>query len=262
MATPTTITFNTFNLQAGNIITREITHDQAPDRQVFDAPRTRAPGSKLTAAYFTKKIIKVKGTLIGTTVSGMDGLADQVRQNVAPFQCNLDIGFAGSTRRYLATAIQPITIDRPSPVATYADFEIDFEAADYASDTGTTTLLSGTTVSGTSTISASTTFSGTAQEQAPQVTITLVSGGGLTSNKNMTLTNPANGLAVTITRNWAFNDVVVIDCAAKTVTVNGTLTDYTGSFPTWVPGAATIQYSDNFASRKISMSALHTKLWL
>ncbi len=258
----TQISFNGFNLQTGQIITSDIQHDDAPDRHLYSAETVRGRGSKLSAAYYTQKPIKIIGTIMGTTVSGCDALIDLFRMNIAPFQSNLDIGFAGSTRRYLATASKP-AIKRPSPVATYADFEVDFMVADaYAVDTGLTTLMSGTTTSGGSTINQAVTFSGTAQEQAPAFTVTLISGGGLTSNKSMAITNSAVGLGITVTRNWTAGDVVVIDCTTKTVLVNGVLNDYSGTFPTWVPGAGTVQYTDNFTSRKINVSATYTKLWL
>ncbi len=57
-------------------------------------------------------------------------------------------------------------------------------------------------------------------------------------------------------------DVIVIDCAQRIVTLNGTEIDYNGTFLELEPGANSITYTDGFTTRTVDVAASYVKRWL
>lgn len=249
------ITFNGTSLQnPPTIITSERRPTIKRDASRFSL--ARAHGVKQTGVFQREKVIELEGTIIGTSVANCDSLIDSFLQAISAEEANLDMDWNGGTRRYVCTADSPI-ITQPSS-AGMATFNVQFVcSAGYGVDTASSTLLS-STVSTTATATNAVTVGGTFKDQTPVITVTLNSGTGLTS-KSFTISNPATGVGITITRTWVAADVIVIDCANLTVKVNGSLVDYSGAFPTWAPGSGNIRSVDTLTTRNISMSATLVK---
>ena len=57
-------------------------------------------------------------------------------------------------------------------------------------------------------------------------------------------------------------DVIIIDCANRTVTINDEEVDYFGTFLELEPGANSITYTDGFTTRNVDVSGVYTKRWL
>jgi hypothetical protein len=255
----TAITFDSNNLQTNNIQTADILHEQYPTKYAPVYVIAHDNASKIPFQDYPNKVITIRGKVIDTSIAGLDARLDSFRAYFTGKDKNLDIGYNGVTRRYIATATA-ISIDRPGGLA-YADFEIEFTATQpFGQDTGNTTALSasGRTLG---TYTDAYTFLGTAPSQLPLITITfsVLTGG---TNQSLTLTNGGNGQGITITRTWAATDVVTIDCLNKTVQVNGADVAFTGAFPEFPPGAQNFSYVDTFTTRTFAITVTYKVMYL
>jgi len=253
----TGITFNSYSLQTSTIITSEIDMESSP--KTIAKVLSIAHASKATIPYldYQNKTIRVSGTVIGTSVSSLDSALDTFRSYFNGKDKNLDIDYAGSTRRYIATAI--ITkIDRPHGLL-HANFDIEFACSlAFGKATSNTTAWSASSRTSASYTTAHT-FIGTAPYQLPKATITYssVPGGG-----KVGFGNDANGQMIYVSRTWSNSDILVIDSYERTVTVNGSPVEYTGGFPEFAPGAQNMFYSDTFSSRTFDVLVEYPALYL
>jgi hypothetical protein len=253
------ISYGGVALQNSTTLIDGIAHDQAPSRNLNQLSLARAHGSKLTAAYFGNKVVRITGRILGSSPINCDSLVDAFRLAITGIEANLDIDFNGSTRRYVATVGQT-TITRPTS-ANFAQFDVEFNCSQpFGFDTASGSLL-GATVLTTTGVNTAVTLGGTAPDQVPIITLLVNSGTGL-ATKAVTITNALTGVGITVTRTWAAADSLEIDCAALTVKVNGAIVNYTGAFPSWAVGAGNIRYADGFTTRNVSLSAVYTKRWL
>lgn len=75
--------------------------------------------------------------------------------------------------------------------------------------------------------------------------------------------NDDTGQGITVTSSlWQDGDIVVIDCANLSVSINGQEVDYLGAFPSFTPGAHNMTYSDSFASRTMTENIAYNKRYL
>lgn len=254
------ITFASNNFQTANIITQSIDHASIPTKVATLYPLAHANKSALPYINYPKKLIKIAGIVVGTSIVDLDSRLDTFRSYQNLQNQNLDLEYNGGTRRYTAT-VDSMAISRDDGLS-YANFEIEFACTlPWGQDTSATTALNQSART-LNTYSDSYTFLGTAPFQAPVVTITLTA---VSSTGSTTLIwgNGDNGQAITITRsNWTAGDVIVIDCANKTVTVNGIANNFTGAFPEFAPGARALQYTDSFTSRTMTELVTYTVRYL
>jgi hypothetical protein len=245
----TNIVYNGNSLQTATIVT-------AQPEGIYDIPTRDAKQyilsnfdqSRIPFINHTGRTIKLNGVLIGTSVNNLDSLIDTFRSYLNGQDLNLDIDWAGGTRRFIAT-VNSTTITRPGGLL-HANFMLEFVCNyPFGQDTTATTAISaaGRTLSA---YSDAYTFGGTAPYQLTVVTYTLtaVTGG---VNQTITFGNGANGQAISVNRTWFAGDV--IDSTANTVTANGNLVSFYGAFPQFPPGSGTLQYSDTFATRTFTI---------
>lgn len=255
----TPISYNTFNLQTSWIVTSEIEHESMGTKMAIPYIIAHANGSVVPFSEFSNKMITIQGTVTGSGVSDLDSKLDIFRGYFAQDGKNLDIGYAGGTRRYISLATV-VDIRRPGGLA-YANFTVTFMClSGFGQDTTPTTLISATGFTGASRTD-SVTVVGSAPWQLPVATITLtaVSSSGL---QTMNFGNNNNGQQISVSRStWAVNDVVVIDSQLRQVTVNGSVFDYTGGFVELPPGAQSLGYSDSFTSRTLNYNVQQYPRW-
>jgi hypothetical protein len=242
----TSISFDSNSLQTSSILTASIEHASLPakEAQLY----ALAHGNKSTIPYvnYPNKSIRVSGKVIGSSVSNLDTLLDTFRGYFRGTDKNLDIGYGGSTRRYIAT-VNAISIDRPGGLQ-YANFDIEFICTEPFGRN--TTAASALTATGR-TAAAYTddhTFLGTAPFQLPIITITITAVTGGTGF--LKFANSGNGQGILITgQTFAADDIVIINCEEKSVTLNGEDIDFIGAFPEFPPGDQSFSYTDGFTTR-------------
>lgn len=254
----TSISYNGNSLQTSSIITSDIDlSGMTKDLKMYAL--SHADASSIPYYGYPSQTIKVSGTLIASSVTGLDALLDTFKGYLVGQDKNLDIDWNGSTRRFTATPQFP-KITRPNNLG-YAKFQIDFVCTNpFGQDTSSTTALTATsrTLGSYSDVY---TFLGTAEYQVPVITITYTAVSGAT-NQYVQFGNANTGQSIVITRTWANSDVLVIDCAQKTVTVNGTSVNFTGAFPEFPPGSQTMQYNDGFTTRTFNITVTYTTRYL
>jgi len=250
------ITYNSFNLQSSTIITEKILHTSAPKNDFNSQNKARRDGSYLLSNYWSSKAISAQGTIIGSSVSNLDTLIDELKQNLAGENLNLDIGYAGGTRRYRATA-SDIVIDREHFNGSWCPFIVEFQCVDaFGRDTSATTVIQdGNT---TSPFTKSFTMTGSFPAY-PVITLTLVGGDNISVIK---VENTVNGDFMTITRSYSDAEVLEVDCDGMTVKVDGTEVDFTGVFPDFVVGANNIRITVTGSPFDIDMDIVYTALYL
>lgn len=95
----------------------------------------------------------------------------------------------------------------------------------------------------------------------PEITVSITSVTDGTG-ASISLYNTTTDQTITITRDWAADDLLVIDSENKTVRCNGAYIDYSGSFPEFYPGSRALGYSDTFTARSVDVSGQYYKKYV
>lgn len=252
------ISFDANSLQTATIITETIDHESIATKSAQLYVLGHANASVIPFVSYGSKQITISGMILANDIPSLDSALDNFRSYFVGTARNLDIGYAGGTRRYTATLSQS-TINRPGGLL-YATFQLVFIATNpFGVDIVTTTALS---VSGRTGASYSDilTFNGSAPVQQALITFTYTAITGGTS-KTVTIGNNSNGQQISVTRTFSTNDVLTVDVVKRLVTYNGVSIDYTGAFPEFVAGTGTLAYSDSFTSRTFNESVTYYAQW-
>lgn len=254
-----TTSFQNFDGRVG-IVTTDIDDQSIPTINAPVYTIAHANQSRIPTVTFPNRIIKISGYVQGSTLIDLDNRIDSFKYALLGQYKNLDIDYAGATRRYTAT-MTACDINRPGGLL-YAKFNVEFTATQpFGQSIVNTTALNATGRTAGSYTDV-VTFLGTAPYQKPIITITLTAVSS-TGSQTMNFGNNANGQQISVTRStWATSDQLIIDTFNKTVTVNGTAVDYSGAFPEFPPGVQTFGYSDSFTSRTLTENVVYGQLFL
>lgn len=174
---------------------------------------------------------------------------------------DIDLGQDGTYRRFIA---EPSELDIKNVPNAINAVNVNFNwvcVDPFGRDTSTTTVtLSDTTITGASETSTFT-LGGTA-DQLPTITLTINSVSASSFN-SITVTNPATGMYLVISRLFAASDVIVFDLFNKSIKVNGTEVDYLGPLAAmvWANGAGSVTISDDFSSRNMTLGMTNLNLY-
>ncbi|MFA5462449.1 MAG: hypothetical protein WC274_10285, partial [Sulfurimonas sp.] len=100
---PNSIKFDSTELLNTTYIPRYVKHESSTDRELGIMNLARDNGSVLVNDRRGTKTITLKGILTGATESALETAIDNFKELFSRQQKNLDISWAGSTRRYIAT---------------------------------------------------------------------------------------------------------------------------------------------------------------
>jgi hypothetical protein len=261
MANFTNVSFAGNSLQTANIFVKNIDHFSLPPKSMQVLTIAHENKSAIPFTSYPNRVVLVEGVITGSSIADLDSKLDTFKNYFISQDQNLDIDYNSVTRRYIATLDTANSkINRPGGLL-YAEFSLQFVCTSpFGQDTASTTILTaaGRTLSG---YVDAVTFGGTAPYQLPVITITLTAVTGGTGF--LFFGNNGNGQGITISgRTFANADVIVIDCTLKTVTVNGTPVNFSGAFPEFSPGAASLGYSDGFTTRTFNITVADTALYL
>lgn len=252
--------FNSVDLAslAGVSITKVQFHNR-PKRSTNRKKLARADGSRLINSEFDTKVITVEGVINGATKPIFEQNRDQFFKYIGPLEATFSVQQSGETRNYQASVDE--TNWTQEPIGTFGMFTIGFVCSyPFSESTGYITALNST---GNTLYSLSKTFNapiaGTYKCQ-PRISITVTSQSTVNVADTITITNPADGKSMSITRLWANGDIAIMDSSAHTVKVNGTDTDFSGVFLEFQPGANYINYLDTFSvSRSVGIRVEYKK---
>lgn len=255
----TAVSFDTNSVQTATIITSTIDHESIPEKDAKMYALAHANKSVLPLVNYPRRVIRQAGVLKGTSVANLDALVDTFKSYFLKTNANLDVGYGGSTRRYVAT-VNRLTIDRPKGLTT-ADFSIEYWCTNpFGANTSATTANTASAVT-TQTANYAHTYLGTAPFQLPIITITINSGTGLDGYLSVKDSVTGQGILI-VGQTFVAADVVVIDTVNRKVTKNGTEIDFIGAFPEEAPGSRTLVYADGFTTRSYNITVSYTPLYL
>jgi len=251
--------FNSVDLTSlTGVLIDHINKDNLPARLVQTADLSRGDGRAYVRSKFDAKDIIIVGRIIATDKATFEQNRSTLVQNLIAENASLDLNIGLSILRYYATVSECIFSDTSGGFST---FTIKFVCRDpvgidinLATGLATTAITAATSTQNLSSI-------GGNYKTKPVINVYINSGTDMTT-KSITITNPANGKAVVVTRTWAAGERLVIDGRDTTVKVNGVSVAYTGDIPTWDVGSGTIQYDDDFTARNISLTMQYNKRYL
>lgn len=235
-----------------------INHDfnNLPTRELSIYKLARANKSVLTSAEYSQKEVTVQFHLRGCDRGETEAVMVSLKSYLRPVNQQLIVSQAGVDVTYNNATMNELNYTWYSNkmlitlVFTVAD-PIGFEEDE--------TVMLNTTV----TVAASSNPINNAgsfdAEPVVNMTVTTVTGG---SNQSLAIKNEETGQGITLTRTWTDGDTVEIDSDNKTVTINGTNSDFTGQFPTFPPGTGSLGYSDTFSTRSVDLTVTYQKHYL
>jgi hypothetical protein len=234
MSARVVLTYDGISLQTSTIVTQTIQHESIDNKRQDIQSLGRADGGKIVSVTFGPKLIRLQGTIKGTTQADLETNIDTLKALINRQQKNLDVGYAGGTRRYI-TSSSRFTMQREHYHLTYAEWEAEFIVSTSPFGRPLDTGTFSDTIASTGSSAINHVFVGTARP-LPIIRITVNSQTSLTA---ISLRNKNTGDIITVRRTFANSDVLVIDTRPEgfTVTVNGTAVDYEGFFPEFVTGA-------------------------
>lgn len=200
-------------------------HESAPERTLTSVPLAREDGEVLISTRYGKKIIRLQGTLRAASQSALDTAIDDFKELFSRQDKNLDITWAGGTRRYVATCSKH-EFDRDyyhiSAVPWTAEFTV---ASGTGYDTATTLAIDADEITTAETDSdGNFIYEGSfdiegGKAAAPTITLEFTSADS--AMLGIEFTNTDTGERIIITRNGDWNGAtVIIDCFNKRVLDN------------------------------------------
>lgn len=256
------ISFDGSSLQTANFLSQDIDHEGYPEKEAKEYAIAHANRVIIPYVSYPKKIITVRGMIVPTvegSIQETDLLVDTLKGILTKSNGNIDIGYGGSTRRYIGTASPAPVIKRPRGLAS-ASYTITFVCQPFGRNLTPTVALS---ASGRTAASYFDTFTviGNAPSQLPDITVTY-SALTATGVQGVSIGNGSNGQQITVSRTWAAGDVLSVSVEKREVRVNGVLVPFTGAFPELGKGTQSLTYSDTLTTRTISIVASYYARWM
>ncbi|MFZ3032264.1 MAG: hypothetical protein WA082_04465 [Candidatus Moraniibacteriota bacterium] len=251
------ITYNGLNLNDTiNYWVEDLPHEDVAKPEINLQKIARTNRSILLKKGYGIKTIKVTVIVEDSTVAAMDSRMDDFKETIESSEKNLDVEYAGGTRRYVATGYIE-NIDRRT---RWARVQLRLECyRAFGEDTAETTesFAAKTTSPYTDDIE----IAGNAPA-TPDITITINSFTGA-ADRFMQIKNTVTGEYIKVTKNdWVASDIIQIYTAQAIVTVNGNITQYLGIMPVWNPGDNDWEYTDDFTARNVDIDFAYKKKWL
>jgi len=236
---PDLFVFNGFSLSNNSTLFIGFIEDNMPVRRILGGATPREDGEYFNADYWQRKIITARGWAKAADATALELLLDNIREQLAPPQKFLDITRNSVVRRYTASLINGDRIfsGREGTWVTFTKFEIQFLCkTPFAEDRG---FSSGFVTVTTSPTNLSVCNEGTIEAE-PVIVAIFDSATDVTALNVKNLTNDDE---IDFTGTLTAGDQLEFDSANKTVKLNGTEVDYTGSFPTMDVGANLFQFT-------------------
>jgi hypothetical protein len=230
------IQFDSTELRNTTYIPRFVKHESATERDLNILNLARDDGGVLVNDRRGVKRITLQGILTATSESGLETAIDTFKELFSRVAKNLDISWAGSTRRYVATC-QFHNFDRDFFHLLFVPWTAEFVVVNgVGSDTTLTACKHAVSVNSSPfVISPAPVFAGSAK---PKPLVTFEIGAGHTKPCGIMLENQDNGQKLIYNKQTALaeNDTIIMDYANKKVTLEGVEQPFYGVFPDLIIG--------------------------
>lgn len=256
------LVFNGYDLQSSDVITSILIQDNTPSRDFDTSSIPRGDGEIIIGDYWRRKVVKVKGIIKKTTSALLDAELDAMKKALRVPEGILDIKVPhndGTVRRYQATLINGNAMfdDRQNYHVTFCPFQAEFVTAepfghsvlyDSSSFLDKTDLVFNEQIDNLGTVRA---------KPVVILNFTAVSSVVAISFKNNT-----TGEEIKLTNAITAGDYVKFDSEEMQVTINGTVHDFTGAFPTLETGANSITITVTASSCTYDLTIKHKTPYL
>ena len=180
----TAVAYNSTSIQSATpglgVTVESVDHHSIPNKNANTYALAHANKSVLPIINYPSKQITIRGNIKGSSISDLDTRIDAFKALFNGKDGNLDVGYAGGTRRYIAT-LTGLLIDDSQGLTT-AEFTAVFTCTNpFGQNTSSTSLL---TASGNTTqpTNFAPTFQGNAPYQLPVITLTYTAATASTAN--------------------------------------------------------------------------------
>lgn len=234
------IQYDSTELQNATYVPRYVKHETAPERLVNSIKLARQDGEVIIDDTMAVKYIDIAGVLIGTSQSDLETKIDAFKELISRKDKNLDITWAGGTRRYVCRSLSH-RFERDFYNILHVPYVIRFLVpAGYGKDTAETTLLDKSNITAT-TDTESLTVAGSYSPKLRHKITTSVRGNA----DVVRVENTATGDYMDVDLDgFGTNDYLEIDEENQTVKKNGTTNlNYRGKFPAVVIGSNSLKLS-------------------
>lgn len=256
----TNVSFNNVDLASlpGVQITKVQFHNR-PKRINQRKKLARQNGSRLVNTEYDTKVIQVEGVILGSTKAQFEQRKDVLFRYLEPTEATFAVDQAGERRNYQASVDE--TSWTTEPAGSFGMFGLTFVCGDpFAEATGYTLAKNVTGITLTPSTQAFTAPVLGSYKAEPVISVTVTSQSTVNVADNITITNPADGKYLKVTRVWADGDILIINTKDKTVEVNGAAVDFSGVFFELEPGSSYIKYEDSFSiSRNVALRVEYKK---
>lgn len=249
------ISFNSNDLQTAYLLVNKINKSDAPARELHSENLSIQDGFVVVSNYWRSRTITIAGTLDASSSAHLGTLLDELKENLSGVNKNLDVDYAGGTRRYKATLSKldapedfynithlPYTAEFVCQPFGYGTSEISFTSSDVTAASQDETL----TITGT-------------YRPNPLITITFGTSASATS---VVLTNTSTGDIITISDTFTDGDVLAINTDTHKVTKNGTQIEFSGPMPGFVTGTNYITIDMSGTTINYDLVITYTPLYL
>lgn len=119
------IIYNSTELENTTYNAEFVKHESTPERELNIIPYIKQTGGILVNQRFPYKTIPLRGYIVGSSQSDLDGKIDTLKKLFNTSEKNLDVSWAGGTRRYVATP-RNFMCDRNHYNVSSVNFSVDF----------------------------------------------------------------------------------------------------------------------------------------
>src|SRR5205085_8353450 len=96
------VKFDSTEILDSTHLPRFVQHEDTADRALIEVSLARTDSQILIAEFYGMKVIRLQGKLKGTSQSDLETKIDTFKELFSRPEKNLDISWAGGTRRYVA----------------------------------------------------------------------------------------------------------------------------------------------------------------
>lgn len=247
------IQYDSTELQNATYVPRYIKHETSPERLVNSLKLARQDGEVIINDTMAVKYIDISGVLIGTSRSDLETKIDAFKELIARKDKNLDISWAGGTRRYVCRSINH-EFSRDFFHILHVPYTVRFFVpAGYGVNTSETTALNKSSITATTDTEAIT-FSGSYPPKARhKITINTRGNADVVKVENVTT---GDYMEVDLD-GFVNSDYFEIDEENQTVKKNGTTDlNYRGKFPSAIPGSNSLKITISGSGSTVDQSQL------
>lgn len=225
-----------------------------PKRNLTASKLARADRSLLTSAEYADKTIYVYGFIGGAdhatrqlNLDRLKGLVQDIEGIIRVPQGDTDVEYTGTLDGF-----------SKDPTGPSLGFALQFQCSNpIGRDAVGRELFAPVTIT-TATLTKTFTVEGSFKA-SPRFSFVINSITGGSTNKSISLLNASTNKGVKVTRNWLAGDILSINSDTFEIVINGATQDFSGQFPTFLPGGRTLQYIDDFTTRDVTMSSIYTR---